>query len=123
MFNEYYRWGILGAWIWVGIGCADSTSQVVDDKLAHITHEERMAISEPVPIPLSVPMIYQQGKDPFINPYRNVEVLDTNHAADQQDEPKPNLPKLGLWQTLCHLSHLILISLPRLRHKSSKAIR
>lgn len=65
MFNEYYRWGILGAWIWVGIGCADSTSQVVDDKLAHITHEERMAISEPVPIPLSVPMIYQQGKDPL----------------------------------------------------------
>lgn len=93
MFNEYYRWGILGAWIWVGFGCADNTSQIVDDKLAHIAHEEHMAISEPVPIHLSVPMTYQQGKDPFINPYRDVAVLDTNHAADQQDETKTESAK------------------------------
>lgn len=92
MVNKY-RWAILGAWAWIGLGCADHTSQIVDDKLAHITQEERVAVSAPVPVSLPTPMTYQAAKDPFINPYRSLGTDDNNPADRDNDEPKMEAAK------------------------------
>lgn len=71
MKNDYFVFGVVFVASFTLIACQNNTpEQIVDDKLS-TTYEQPIALHvQPLTEPVPPARVYQVGKDPFANPYR-----------------------------------------------------